>query len=61
MNEEGNEKTDNDLIFVGKPLDIDEDKFLKQLKKLYEVANNNDENIYKLVEKIVDTYKKAEA
>jgi len=60
MDEEGNTTTDNDLIFVGKPLEIDEDVFLPQLKELYESANNNDSNIYKLVEKIVSNYKKVE-
>ena len=59
MNEEGNTKTDNDLIYVAKPLDIDEDEFLQQLKQLYEMANNNDKNIDKYVKKIVTTYKKA--
>ena len=61
MDEEGNNKTDNDLIFVGKPLEINEDKFLEELKELYHSAYNNDENIYKLVERIVETYKKSEA
>ncbi len=60
MDEEGNGKTDNDLIFVGKPLEIDEDRFLEQLKGLYHAANNNDENIYGLVEEVVETYKRNE-
>ena len=60
MDAEGNTKTDNDLIYIGKPLEINEDKFLKQLKKLYEVANNNDEKIYDLVSKVVTTYKRKE-
>ncbi|MBR5755834.1 MAG: polysaccharide biosynthesis protein, partial [Erysipelotrichaceae bacterium] len=60
MDEEGNNKTDNDLIFVGKPLEIDEDRFLEQLKNLYHAANDNDENIFRLVEETVDTYKRNE-
>ena len=60
MDAEGNETTDNDLIYVGKPLEIDEDVFLEQLKQLYHAANNNDENIYKLVEETVFTYKRSE-
>lgn len=59
MDAEGNIKTDNDMIFIGKPLIINEDKFLKQLKQLYEVANNNDENIFDLVEEAVGTYKRS--
>ena len=61
MDAEGNTKTDNDLIYIGKPLELDEDTFLNQLKKLYEVANNNDERIFDLVSEVVTTYKKKEA
>ena len=58
MDAEGNTKTDNDLIYIGKPLDINEDVFLKQLKQLYEVSYNNDEHIFDLVEEVVNTYKR---
>ena len=60
LDAESNGKTDNDLIFVGKPLEIDEDRFLEQLKELYHAANENDKEIYKLVEKTVETYKRSE-
>ena len=60
MAAEGNQTTDNDLIFVGKPLDIDEDKFLEQLKQLYITSNNNDDRIFELVEQVVETYKRKE-
>ncbi|MBQ6334407.1 MAG: polysaccharide biosynthesis protein [Erysipelotrichaceae bacterium] len=60
MAAEGNKKTDNDLIFVGKPLDIDEDKFLDQLKRLHIVSHNNDDRIFELVEEVVTTYKRNE-
>lgn len=60
MSEEGTQKTDNDLIFVGKPLDIDEDLFLRQLKEIYEAAmENNEEKTLDCVEKMVSTYKRA--
>ena len=58
MDAEGNTKTDNDLIYIGKPIEIDEDKFLNQLKELYVKANNNEENIFELVKDIVTTYKR---
>lgn len=58
MAAEGNQTTDNDLIFVGKPLEIDEDVFLPQLKELYITSNNNDDHIFELVEKVVTTYKR---
>ena len=61
MDAEGNTKTDNDLIYIGKPIEIDEDKFLNQLKQLYVEANNNEDNIFELVKDIVTTYKRKEA
>ncbi len=60
MAAEGNQTTDNDLIFVGKPLEIDEDVFLQQLKDLYITSNNNDDHIFELVEQVVKTYKRKE-
>ena len=61
MDAEGNTKTNNDLIYIGKPLEINEDKFLKQLKKLYKVSNDNDDKkIFDLVGEVVTTYKKKE-
>ncbi len=60
MDAEGNKKTENDLIYVGMPLDIDEDRFLQQLKELYIASNNNDENIFELIGKVVPTYKRKE-
>ncbi|MBQ3294886.1 MAG: polysaccharide biosynthesis protein [Erysipelotrichaceae bacterium] len=61
MDAEGNTKTDNDLIYVGKPLDIDEDIFLQQLKQLYIRSYENDENICELIEEVVPTYNRKEA
>lgn len=58
MDAEGNTRTENDLIYIGKPLQLDEDKFLQQLKQLYETSNNNDDKIFELVESIVETYKR---
>ena len=58
MDAEGNRKTENDLIYVGMPLEIDEDRFLEQLKQLYIASYNNDENIFELVEEVVETYRR---
>ena len=60
MDAEGNRKTDNDLIYVGMPLDIDEDTFLPQLKELYIASYENDDHIFELVEKVVSTYRRNE-
>jgi len=60
MDAEGNRKTDNDLIYVGMPLQIDEDTFLEQLKQLYIRSSENDEKICDLISEIVSTYKRIE-
>ena len=59
MAEEGTMKTDNDLIHVGKPIEIDVDKFLNYLKEIYELAMNNDEEkTVECVKRIVTTFKR---
>ena len=51
MDDEGLEKTDNNMIFIGKPLKMDEQKFLKDLENLITEAqkNGNHSNNYLLV------------
>ena len=43
MNEEGLQKTNNKLIFIGKQIEIDSSKFIQQLRKLRDAAFENDE------------------
>ncbi len=57
MDEEGLEKTDNELIHIGKPLDFDTDTFLMNLAHLMEMAYDNDSDIRQMVAKMVTTYK----
>lgn len=58
MAEEGLEKTDNDLIHIGKPIAFDEAVFLGQLERLMEAAYaNKEEKIRDLVKTTVSTYK----
>lgn len=58
MAEEGLEKTANELIFIGKPLDFDADKVINDLARLMKMAYVNDErNIKERVAKVVGTYK----
>ena len=57
MDEEGLEKTANELIHIGKPLDFDTDTFLMNLTKLMEMAYDNDPDIRKKVAEMVTTYK----
>ncbi len=59
MKEEGLRTTENDLIHIGKPLDIDEERFFRQLEELHEACESNSPEIRELVAGIVKTYHKA--
>ncbi|OUP86531.1 nucleoside-diphosphate sugar epimerase [Lachnoclostridium sp. An169] len=54
--EEGITKTDNDLIFIGKPLVFDEVHFLSELKKLEKEAADESPYVKQIVSNIVPTY-----
>ncbi len=56
MNEEGLKKTANKMIFIGKPIEFDEERFKKQLDKLGEDAKSETGDIRKDVKEIVPTY-----
>ncbi len=56
MNEEGMKKTANNMIYIGHPIEMDDDKFMDQLKELDEAAKKDDENIKYAVAKVVETY-----
>ena len=56
MDEEGMTKTANDLINIGKPIEFDEDKFIKQLEELMNAAYQEREDIRDLIAEVVPTY-----
>lgn len=56
MDEEGMQDTDNQLIHIGKPIEMDEQKFMQQLAKLKEAANEDSDTIRRMVKEIVPTY-----
>ncbi len=56
MAEEGIKKTDNKLIYIGKPIPFQVEKFLQQLEELTVAAYNNSPDIVTMVEKIVTTF-----
>ncbi len=58
MDEEGMTKTENELIYIGHPIDMNDEQFRKQLEELKEKAYANDDHIEELVMKIVPTYHK---
>ena len=57
MKEEGLRTTENELIHIGKPLDIDEKKFREQLITLKEACYANSPRIFDLVSEMVPTYR----
>lgn len=56
MNEEGLESTENHLIFIGQPIQFDEDEFLKDLEELYGNAYAETDHMKEIVSRIVPTY-----
>jgi len=65
MNEEGMRNTANELIHIGRPLELDEERFWKQLDELREACErvgngggNGGSDVRKLVEGIVPTYRR---
>ena len=56
MDEEGLTKTDNQLIYIGQPITIDE-SFTDSLFKLINASQNNNDNIKKLTTEVCNTYK----
>lgn len=57
LNEEGMKKTANKKIFIGKPIELDTEKFSEKLIELKKVAAKNDKDgIDKLISEIVPTF-----
>ncbi len=56
MEEEGMTGTKNKLIYIGKPIDINEMEFFVQLKNLKEASVNENSDIRPLIKEIVSTY-----
>ncbi len=56
MAEEGMTGTKNKLIYIGKPIEINEMKFFVQLKNLKEASTNENSDIRPLIKEIVPTY-----
>lgn len=56
MAEEGIRKTENNQIFIGKPIPFNVEVFLKQLKGLANASYENSAHIVEMVENIVTTF-----
>ena len=53
---EGLEKTPNEMIHVGKPLNLNTEEFLIQLERLAVASYNNSSHIREMVSQMVHTY-----
>ena len=56
MKEEGLQETANKLIHIGKPIEMDDEKFMEQLNRLEEACRAEVSDMKDLVAEIVPTY-----
>lgn len=56
MAEEGMTQTENDLIYIGKPVEFDDNEFLAKLEKLRVAIQNENCDVRALISDIVPTY-----
>ncbi len=56
MKEEGLQETENKLIHIGKPIEMDESKFMEELKELSEYVITEPFDIRDFVQRMVPTY-----
>jgi len=57
MNEEGLQETDNKLIHIGKPIEMDDAWFMEKLMELDAASRQETDEIKRLVSEIVPTYR----
>lgn len=57
MEEEGLQKTANQMISIGKPLNFNEENLMAKLQQLYDEAYNETDKMKELVHELVPTYK----
>ncbi|MGN0495216.1 MAG: polysaccharide biosynthesis protein [Lachnospiraceae bacterium] len=56
MKEEGMQNTANKLIYIGKPIEMDEEKFMRQLEEIRDYVVEEPDDIREVVQKMVPTY-----
>lgn len=56
MDEEGMKETENKLIHIGKPIEINEEQFFVHLNKLKRAVTDECTNVKELIQEIVPTY-----
>jgi len=56
MDEEGLQKTDNNLIYIGQPILVDDENFLHQLDELFIAATENQPDMKERASQLCGTY-----
>jgi FlaA1/EpsC-like NDP-sugar epimerase len=56
MEEEGMKETSNRMIYIGKPIELDQDIFFNSLKRLKEASKKETDDIRPLIKEMVPTY-----
>ena len=56
MGEEGMQKTKNELIYIGHPIDMDDEKFMEKLRMLDDESRGESAEIKKIVKEVIPTY-----
>lgn len=57
MAEEGLEKTENELIHIGKPIPFDIEKFMSDLESIARASYDNSDEMVSMVERVVPTFR----
>ncbi len=57
MDEEGMTETPNELIYIGKPIEMDDEKFIEHLQRLDQASRAEAEDIKEIVAEVVETYR----
>ncbi len=60
MDEEGMQDTENEMIHIGKPIDFDEEAFLKKLDEMYKSITSEQIDIREFIKEMVPTYQPKE-
>lgn len=60
MDEEGMQNTENKLIHIGRPIDFDEEGFLKRLDEMYKTITSEQADVRAFIKEIVPTYQPKE-
>jgi hypothetical protein len=56
MNEEGLRETANKMIYIGKPIEYDEEKFENLLEKLRQASLDEESDVREVIKEIVPSY-----